>query len=208
MRKTTENDEVDQLSLPFPVVLFPVESRLWVMGTLGLSLCLCCLDLCDAVMHAGCRSLCSTCYTSLCTPFPTVDSCLCPSGFQDLDPLAHMVPCPVAEAFVHLGCGSCSHLANETATCTVLRPLLPPSRLPCRREGYVETLSAGTRTISNGSGTLSESVHNCVHCVGSKENEDKYVHGNVTESGTGWENKSKTWILIWIWTGIGSKENG
>lgn len=78
----------------------------------------------------------------------------------------------------------------------VLQPLLPPSHLPDRREGSVETLSAGTHKTLNESGTLSASVHNCVHCVGNKGNGDKGGRGNVNESGTDLENKSKTWILI------------
>lgn len=149
--------------------LSPGVSNLWIMGTVCPSPCLCCHDLCDAVRDVGCRSLCSTCCTSLHTPSPTVDTSLFPSahGLQDLDPSVHMALTPEVVAFVHQGCGSCSHQGSETAssTCRVLLLLLPPRLLPCIREESVVSRSAGIRKTLIESGTLSVNVRSCVHYV-------------------------------------------
>lgn len=131
--------------------------------------CLCSHDLCDAVGDVGHHSLCSTCCTSLRTLSPTVDTFLFPSdrGLRDWDPSGHKGAAPEEVAFVHLGCGSGSLQGSETVTETyrVLLLPLPPRLLHGKGEGTVVSQSDDTRKTLIESGTLSVSVHNCVHSV-------------------------------------------
>lgn len=111
--------EVGEVGLLFLLSLFflsPGVRNLWTKERTSLFPGPCCHVLCDAVMHAGCRSLCSTCYTSLCTLSPTVDSSLVPNAhdLQDLDPSVHRVLALEEVAFGHLGYGSESHQGSET----------------------------------------------------------------------------------------------
>jgi len=100
--------EVEPLALLSLVFLSQRVSSLWMMKTFCPSLCLGCHDLSDAVRDAGCRNLCSTCYTSLRTPSPTVDTALFPSdhGLQDWVPSGQTEATLEEVAFVHQGCGS------------------------------------------------------------------------------------------------------
>lgn len=68
---------------------------------------------------------------------------------------------------MHLGCGSGSLQGSETVTETyrVLLLPLPPRLLHGKGEGTVVSQSDDTRKTLIESGTLSVSVHNCVHSV-------------------------------------------
>lgn len=181
------------------VFLFPGVSNLWMMQTFFPVLFLCCHDAGDATGDAGCRSLCSTCCTTLRTPSPTVDSALFPNDhdLQDYVPLPRMVVVPEEGAFFHRGCGSGSHQGSGSAseTCRVWELLLHPSLLPDRREESVASRSGDSRKTLTSSGTWTSSVHNCVRYVWSKGNEGRTGHG--IENGIDWEKRSKTWIWIW-----------
>ena len=105
--KRMEDGGGEHLSLLSLFFLSPEGSNLWVTETYCPSPCPCCHDLCDVVRDVGCC-------TSLCTPFPIVDTFLSPSdhGLQDLVPWVHMVEAPEE------GCGSGSHRGSESGWMT------------------------------------------------------------------------------------------